>query len=194
MSGRARGRASDPTMSIDPTMEDELRMVEGADPSGGVGDDRDLERHMLEMLDNMDNLLPDIPPLPGYHNCWLSTTNERDYIGQRERWGYTPYLMSELPAGAHVPTDVQTAGVGDGLIRVREMVLYKVPIARAEAIMRINHHLRPNQMAEALDPRRQIRLQEARDRSGRPLIGPADGFDAQSEFTANMAAPVFIKQ
>ena len=34
--------------------------------------------------------LPDLPKIPGYHTCWLTTTNPRDSIQMRIRLGYEP--------------------------------------------------------------------------------------------------------
>ena len=31
--------------------------------------------------------LPDLPKIPGYHVCWLTTTNPRDTINMRMRLG-----------------------------------------------------------------------------------------------------------
>ena len=54
--------------------------------------------------------LPKVPDIPGFHLCWLSTTNSYDTIDKRIRLGYTPVLADELPgfenyrvkAGEHV--------------------------------------------------------------------------------------------
>ena len=39
--------------------------------------------------------LPDLPEIPGWHLCWLTTTNPRDSIQQRIRLGYEPVKSEE---------------------------------------------------------------------------------------------------
>ena len=181
--------------SIPLGMDDELaNELDALDPGGITQSDalRAEEALMDEMLGKLDSILPDIPAPPGFHLCWLSMTHERDFIGQRERWGYTPYRISEAPPDAYIPSDVQTSAANaDGLIRVREMVLYKIPTIRAEAIMQIHHHRRPNEMAAGLDPRRNAALSTIKDKSGTPLI-KADG-EGLGEYTTPRAAPVFFR-
>jgi hypothetical protein len=41
--------------------------------------------------------LPKVPPLPGWHLCWLSTTNSYDSIDKRMRLGYVPVTADEFP-------------------------------------------------------------------------------------------------
>lgn len=42
--------------------------------------------------------LPKTPDLPGWHLCWLSTTNSYDSIDKRIRLGYIPVKSEEFPA------------------------------------------------------------------------------------------------
>ncbi len=44
-----------------------------------------------------NNALPDLPPIPGYHTIWLTTTNPRDSLAARSRLGYTPVRPDEVP-------------------------------------------------------------------------------------------------
>jgi hypothetical protein len=87
--------------------------------------------------------LPDIPPIPGFHVVWLASNNPRDSLAMRHRMGYTP-VTSEDVKGFEFVTD--KGGVTDGLIRVNEMVAYKLPMSLYNLYMRENHHHRP--MAE----------------------------------------------
>ena len=183
--GPVRPRNSaDPTLPIDFDMASAIDQMTDPRANDPLRMD-DIDREMASMLDNMENILPAFPSPPGWHICWLSETSDRDPIPQRERWGYVPYLISELPPGWRVPLDVQSANAApgaDGKIRVREMVLYKIPTVRFEAIMRINHEVRPTQMIEALDPNKQANLQQIKDRNGTPLIRPeGDGFQTLAQ-------------
>jgi len=45
--------------------------------------------------------LPDLPEIPGYHVCWLTTTNPRDSIHSRRSLGYTPVEPHEVPGWDH---------------------------------------------------------------------------------------------
>ena len=40
--------------------------------------------------------LPDLPKIPGYHTCWLTTTNPRDAIQTRIRFGYEPIKPEDV--------------------------------------------------------------------------------------------------
>lgn len=84
--------------------------------------------------------LPDLPPIPGHHVCWLTTTNPRDSIAARMRLGYEPIKSSEIPGYEHI--SVKT---GDymGCIGVNEMLAFKLPLHLYETYMRISHHDQP---------------------------------------------------
>ncbi len=105
------------------------------------------------------DLLPNLPEIPGFHACWLSTTNKSDTIRHRTRLGYVPIdPETDIPAGEkEMWRDLTlTSGEHVGLISVNEMVAYKVPLEIYNEIMTINHHERPLEDEEAL-----IRNQEA---------------------------------
>ena len=178
-----------------PMMDDDefVDQLNAADPSNDPANNDEVRDLEATMEDAMDGLLPNLPPPPGYRLCWLSTTHERDFLGRRERMGYTPCLVSEMPPGvaSYLPVDVQSASEGDGMIRVREMVLYKIPEQRWEAIMQIQHHKRPNELAAALDPRANPLLQQVKDSKGTPLVRP----DGEGMIDAMRArrAPSFLQ-
>jgi len=46
--------------------------------------------------------LPDLPKIPGFHTCWLTTTNPRDSIQQRIRLGYEPIKAEDVPGWEYV--------------------------------------------------------------------------------------------
>jgi hypothetical protein len=84
--------------------------------------------------------LPDLPPIPGYHICWLTTTNPRDSIAGRMRLGYEPIKASEVPGFEHIHVK---SGDYIGCIGVNEMLAFKVPLHLWETYMRISHHDQP---------------------------------------------------
>lgn len=84
--------------------------------------------------------LPDLPKIPGYHVCWLTTTNPRDPIHARMRLGYTPIKSHEVPGFEAVRL---TTGEYAGCIGVNEMVAFKLPIRLYNAYMKEMHHTQP---------------------------------------------------
>ncbi len=86
------------------------------------------------------SVLPDLPPIPGYHVCWLTTTNPRDSIPGRVRLGYEPVKKEDVPGWEYA-----TMKTGDyvGCIGVNEMIAFKLPMSLYEAYMREAHHTQP---------------------------------------------------
>ena len=84
--------------------------------------------------------LPDLPEIPGYHVCWLTTSNPRDSIHSRRSLGYTPVLPEEVPGWEH--NSIKT-GEYAGCIGVNEMVAFKLPNKLYEAYMHEAHYERP---------------------------------------------------
>lgn len=84
--------------------------------------------------------LPDLPPIPGYHVCWLTTTNPRDPIHSRMRLGYTPIKVHEVPG--YEATQIRT-GEYAGCIGVNEMIAFKLPLRLYQAYMKEMHHTQP---------------------------------------------------
>ena len=96
--------------------------------------------------------LPDLPPIDGWHTCWLTTTNPRDSIHTRMRLGYEPVKPADVPGW-----DYATLKTGDwaGFIGVNEMLAFKLPISLYEKYMREAHHDAPQReegrIAQTLD-------------------------------------------
>ena len=116
----------------------------------------------LEMFRNQlfNDALPDLPELPGYHMCWLTTTNPRDSIYRRMQLGYEPVKPEEVPgmAYASIPT-----GEYAGMIGVNEMLAFKLPLSLYQSYMQEAHHAAPlreeDKLAEVAE---QIRHQAER--------------------------------
>lgn len=91
--------------------------------------------------------LPDLEELPGYHVCWLTTTNPRDPIHGRLRLGYELIRAEEMPGYEH--SSLKT-GEYAGCIGVNEMVAAKLPIHLYQEYMTELHYTMPNQEEEKL--------------------------------------------
>ena len=87
------------------------------------------------------SVLPDIPPIPGWHVCWLTTANPRDPIHSRIRMGYEPIKASDIPGWDHASLK---SGEWEGCIGVNEMIAFKLPLKLYEAYMTEVHHTQPN--------------------------------------------------
>ncbi len=91
--------------------------------------------------------LPNIPPIPGFHVCWLTTTNNSDPIYRRLRLGYELIKASEVPG---FESSQIKGGEYDGCIGVGEMVAAKLPLELYEMYMTEVHHTQPRAEEEKL--------------------------------------------
>lgn len=107
------------------------------------------EDEIDEFLRNQftSQVLPDCPIIPGYHTCWLSTTNQYDTIQFRMRLGYTPVTTDDVPV---LRSTTLKTGEYTGMIGVNEMLLFKVPTSIYQKLMKHYHHDRPNDEEERL--------------------------------------------
>ena len=69
--------------------------------------------------------LPNLPKIPGWHLCWLKTTNPRDSIQQRIAFGYEPVKPEELPGWEYA---IINGGDWDGFIGLEEKLAFKLPM------------------------------------------------------------------
>jgi hypothetical protein len=118
-----------------------------------VTDDDRLEMFRAQLF---NDALPDLPNIPGYHMCWLTTTNPRDPIHRRIQLGYEPIKASEVPGMEFA--SVKT-GEWAGMIGVNEMIAFKLPEALYQRFMQEAHHDAPlreeNKLAETAEIMRQ---------------------------------------
>ena len=84
--------------------------------------------------------LPDLPQIPGFHLCWLTTTNPRDSIHARLRLGYQLVRAEEVPGWDHAKL---TSGEWVGCVGINEMLAAKLPLHLYEKYMTISHHEEP---------------------------------------------------
>ena len=161
------------------TEDNRLKRAEGFDVVGrretrGASDRRVTESReiseddRLEMFRNQlfNDALPDLPEIPGYHLCWLTTTNPRDPIHRRMQLGYEAVKPEEVPATEYA--SVKT-GEWSGFIGVNEMLAFKLPLSLYEKFMQEAHHNAPlreeDKLAEVADM-----MREQAARAGASLI------------------------
>jgi hypothetical protein len=143
------------------------------------------ERRRMWSEEWTQSALPKVPEIPGWHLCWLSTTNSYDSIDKRIRLGYVPVKADELPGFENYRVK---AGEDTGFIACNEMRLYKLPMDLYQDIMLQMHHEMPNDESDKI--RLQVEnLQGARDSSGRSL-GKVEG-EGFGELDRTVRTPVF---
>jgi hypothetical protein len=87
-----------------------------------------------------NSALPDLPKdiIPGFHLCWLSTTNTYDSIDKRMALGYEPVKAGELGRGFEA-LGKMSSGKFEGCVSCNEMVLFKLPEDVYQEVMRMLH-------------------------------------------------------
>jgi hypothetical protein len=127
--------------------------------------------------------LPDLPKIPGFHTCWLTTTNSKDSIQMRIRLGYEPIKPEEVPGWEYA--SIKT-GDWQGFIGVNEMLAFKLPISLYKKYMQAVHYDAPNQEEERLLGATES-MREQAERAGSSLV-EGDGMSAIRE-SAKVRAP-----
>lgn len=127
--------------------------------------------------------LPTPPAAPGWHYCWLSTSNQYDPIYKRTRMGYTPVKADEIPDFKHL---VNKSGEYEGCISVNEMLLFKIPQELYQEIMEEYHFNIPLEEEERI---RQNALPTERDSNGKNL-GSVEG-EGFSNMASRVPTPTF---
>lgn len=143
------------------------------------------ERRKMFRSEWIQEALPTPPEIPGYHLCWLSSTNQYDPIHKRMRMGYEPVKASEILGFENLKVK---SGEYTGLIACNEMVLYKMPIEIYQEVMRELHYDAPQEEADKI--RVQVEnLQNARDNNGRRLTS-VEG-DGLNKLENHVPVPTF---
>ena len=142
------------------------------------------ERRKMWSDEWTQSALPKTPEVPGWHLCWLSTTNSYDSIDKRIRLGYVPVRADELPGFENYRVK---AGEYSGFIACNEMLLFKIPQERYQQVMAHFHHEAP--LEEANKIRLQAEQQVGRDSRGRPL-GMTEG-EGLDNIDKPIPSPVF---
>ena len=172
------------------TSEDTRLKVEDADVVGRrdsrraqdrtVTESRELtEDDRLEMFRNalFNDALPDLPEIPGYHMCWLTTQNPRDPIHRRMQLGYEPVKPEEIPGMEYA--SIKT-GEWSGFIGVNEMLAFKLPMSLYEKFMQEAHHDAPLREEDKLAEVAEM-MREQAERAGSSMY-EGDGMSEMREY------------
>ena len=112
--------------------------------------------------------LPDLPKIPGWHMCWLTTTNPRDSIQMRIRLGYQPVKPEDIPGWEHAALKT---GDWTGFIGVNEMLAFKLPMSLYEKYMQEAHHDAPLREEEKLTDTAEFMANQAKASQSRLDMG-----------------------
>ncbi len=123
------------------------------------------ERRKMWKDEWTQSALPNAPDLPGWHLCWLSTTNSYDSIDKRIRLGYVPVKAEDVQGFENYRVK---AGEHVGYIACNEMLLFKIPMDVYQEIMAHFHHEAPLEEANKIRVQAES-VQGARDSSGKKL-------------------------
>ncbi len=150
-----------------------------------AAEDRALsETERVEMFRQQffQSALPDLPKLPGWHTCWLTTTNPRDSIQARLRLGYEPIKPEDVPGWEYASIK---QGEWQGFVGVNEMLAFKLPMSLYQAYMKEAHHDAPLREEEKLTDTADFMAQQARASGSNLLIGDGNselGKDRKAQF------------
>lgn len=143
------------------------------------------ERRRMLRQEWVQEVLPTVPPIAGYHLCWLSTTNSTDPIYKRMQRGYVPVKASEVPGFGTQYTAV--GGEFDGCIACNEMLLFKLPQEMYNDLMTIYHHEIPMEQEQSIHER--VASGQTYDSDGRPLQQVEGDF---GKLGRKVATPTFM--
>lgn len=151
--------------SVDPARTNRAMQDRSVTERREISDDERLEAFRSQFI---QAALPDLPKIPGYHLCWLTTTNPRDSIHSRIRLGYTPVKPEDVPGWEYA-----TLKTGDwaGLIGVNEMLAFKLPVSLYEKYMQEAHHDAPLREEEKLTDTADFLEEQARASKSRVVMG-----------------------
>jgi len=142
------------------------------------------ERRKMWKDEWTQSALPNAPDLPGWHVCWLSTTNSYDSIDKRIRLGYVPVKAEDVKGFENYRVK---AGEHAGYIACNEMLLFKIPMDMYQEIMAHFHHDAP--LEEANKIKMQAEQSVGRDSRGRAL-GQVEG-EGIEQLDKPLPAPSF---
>ena len=144
------------------------------------------ERRKLLRQGWVQEVLPKPPVIPGFHCCWLSTTNSTDPIYKRVQRGYVPVRAAEVPGFGTQYT--LTSGEFEGCVACNEMLLFKIPLELYNDLMTIYHHDMP--MEQEASIRENVSNSDQEDSDGRRLLQIEGDFNKLGR--GNSRTPSFI--
>lgn len=152
----------------------------------------ELEELRSLFQDWQQEALPTMPEIPGWHLCWLSTTNQYDPIQKRMRLGFVPAKPEDFgDNGYSIDFDSMRlkSGKWEGYIGVNEMLLFKLPMRIYQAYMLEAHHDAPRREEQRLKELANADL--IKDGRGKPLLRiEGDGLD---QLAGNVRRPTHFE-
>lgn len=139
------------------------------------------ERMAMVRSEWSQDVLPTPPKIPGWHCCWLSTTNSVDPIYKRMSRGYQPVRSEEIPNWKQYRVN---EGEFEGCISCNEMLLFKIEEELYQEMMLYLHHELPMSEEEML---KNNLKPVGEDREGQEL-GQVEGF---STLARKVRTPTF---
>ena len=124
------------------------------------------ERLQMFRMQLYNDRRPNLPDMPGFHVCWLTTANTGDTIQTRSRMGYELIRAEDVPG---MDLIVQKTGDYVGCIMVNEMIAARLPMSLYLRYMQEAHHDAPLREEEKLEDTAQLMRDQA-ERSGGRLI------------------------
>lgn len=124
---------------LDDRLQDRVNEVKERNTANA--DDVERRERLEAFRDKWANsALPELPrdAIPGFHLCWLSTTNQYDSIDKRLALGYEPVKASELGHGFE-SLGKMSSGKFEGCVSCNEMVLFKIPEEVYQEVMKMLH-------------------------------------------------------
>lgn len=109
---------------------------------------KDQERLDMFRMSLYSSILPNLPKIPGFHVCWLTTTNPADSIVSRIRLGYTLLKARDVPGFENMSAKT---GEYQGCVAVNEMVAAKLPLRYFQMYMKEAHHDAPLEEEQKLE-------------------------------------------
>lgn len=173
------------------------RLKKASDPARGnramedrpVTEDRKLsDDSRLEELRSqfIQAALPDLPKIPGYHLCWLTTSNPRDSIHHRIRLGYSPVKPEEIPGWEFASLKT---GEWAGCVGINEMIAFKIEEDLYKKYMLEVHHNMPLYEAEKLTATADAIREQARNMGAEVFEG-----DGMKELRRSVRIPTFADE
>ena len=130
--------------------------------------------------------LPDLPKIPGYHVCWISTAHQSDTVQHRLRIGYE--LLTKDECNRDMGPNTHNTGDYADIVAVKEMLAAKIPLRLYNKYMRIAHHDAPREQefdirssVEAM--RQEAAVREMRLTEGDGTAGLGKGANSMPVFT-----------
>jgi hypothetical protein len=177
-------------------MDDRVKKPSDPGRSDRASDDRsvtervelsDAQRVEFFQKQFQDAALPKLPDIPGYHVCWLTTTNPRDTVQNRLRLGYELIKSEDVPGWTY---HTQKTGEWEGCVGVNEMIAAKIRTDLHLLMMKAVHHDAPRAEEERMaETARAIRERLQSGSGSEPQIYEGDGYEelrkapAQPRFT-----------